>query len=97
MGPIWRGGARREPELLASAYHESLKLAAKNGLTSVSFPSISTGVYGYPVEEAAEIALRTVIDFAGDVTSVREVTFVLFDGRTFSSYARALKKLVPEN
>ena len=70
VGPIWRGGARREPELLASAYHESLKLAAKNGLSSVSFPSISTGVYGYPVEEAAEIALRTVIDFARDVTSI---------------------------
>ena len=95
VGPIWRGGGRREPELLASAYHESLKLAAKNRLSSVSFPSISTGVYGYPVEEAAEIALRTVIDFARDVTSIREVTFVLFDSRTFSSYARALKKLVP--
>jgi len=73
-----------------------LKLAVEKGLSSISFPSISTGVYGYPIDEAAEVALASVIAFIRDFTSLQEVTFVLFDGNTYSSYCRALEKLVPE-
>jgi len=63
VGPIWRGGTRGEPELLAGAYRESLRLAAEHGCTSVAFPAISTGVYGYPLAEAATVALRTIHEF----------------------------------
>lgn len=97
VGPVWRGGTQGERELLASAYRESLKVAVENGLSTVSFPSISTGAYGYPVEEAAEVALTAVIDYVRNATALREVTFVLFDSRTLSCYARALKRLVPES
>jgi len=95
VGPVWRGGASGEAELLASAYRESLKLAAEHGLRSVSFPSISTGVYGYPVDEAAEVALGAVVAFLQGATSIEEVDFVLFDGRTYASYQRAWAKLAP--
>ncbi len=94
VGPIWHGGSRGEAELLASAYRESLKLAADNNLASVSFPSISTGVYGYPVDEASRIALRTVADFLSKTTSVKEVIFVLFDSRTFEAYATSLREIM---
>lgn len=92
VGPVWGGGNRGEAELLGSAYRESLRLAAENNLTSVSFPSISTGAYGYPVDEAAKVALGAVISFLrGVTTSVNEVVFVLFDSRTFEAYVSALK------
>jgi O-acetyl-ADP-ribose deacetylase (regulator of RNase III) len=90
VGPVWNGGQRGEPELLASAYRESLKLAAANNLSSVSFPSISTGVYGYPVDLAAAVALKEVVTFLSRPTSVRKVVFVLHDPRTFEAYAAAL-------
>lgn len=94
VGPIWHGGGLGEAEVLASAYRESLKLAATNRLTSVSFPSISTGVYGYPVDKAAHIALEAVISFLNDeFTSVREVVFVLFDSGTFDAYVSALSEI----
>ena len=93
VGPVWHGGSRGEPDLLAGAYRESLKLAAENGLGSVSFPSISTGAYGYPVEDAARVALRTVVDFLNQDASLDEVVFVLFDSRTCDTYARALEEL----
>ena len=94
VGPVWRGGGGGEPELLASAYRESLKLAAANQLVSVSFPSISTGVYGYPVEKAARIALKEVVSFLAVPTSIKEVVFVLFDERTFEAYAEALREVM---
>ena len=84
-----------EAELLASAYRESLKLAAENNLTSISFPSISTGVYGYPVDEASRVALRTTASFLGKTTSIRNVIFVLFDSRTFEAYSSALREIRP--
>ena len=90
VGPVWNGGNRGEPALLASAYRESLKLAAANNLDSVSFPSISTGAYGYPVDKAARIAVREVAAFLREETSVEEVVFVLFDTRTYEAYADAL-------
>ncbi len=94
VGPIWHGGDKGEPELLASAYQESLKLAMENQLYSVSFPSISTGVYGYPVNKASRVAIGVVIASLrqGD-TSVREVVFVLFDSQTFRAYSSALEEI----
>lgn len=94
VGPVWHGGDRGEPELLASAYRESLKLAAANSLSSLSFPSISTGVYGYPVDLAAATALREVVSFLSQTTSIKEVVFVLYDSRTFEAYAVVLHDIM---
>jgi O-acetyl-ADP-ribose deacetylase (regulator of RNase III) len=93
VGPIWHGGNQGEAELLASAYQESLKLAAENNLTSIAFPSISTGAYGYPVDEASRIALKTAVSFLGETTSIKEVVFVLYDSRTFDAYASTLQEI----
>lgn len=94
VGPVWYGGNKGEPELLASAYQESLKVAAENNLSSVSFPSISTGAYGYPVAEAARVAISAVASFLKERnTSIREVVFVLFDSATLASYASALGQI----
>jgi O-acetyl-ADP-ribose deacetylase (regulator of RNase III) len=94
VGPVWHGGNNGEAELLASAYLESLKLAAERKLKSVAFPSISTGVYGYPVDEAAKVALETVITFLRDEsTSLQHVVFVLFDSNTYQTYAARLDEL----
>jgi len=94
VGPIWHGGNTGEPELLASAYHQSLTLAAKNNLSSISFPSISTGAYGYPVDQASRVAIDAVIAFLSQsTTSIKEVTFVLFDAQTLGVYASALKEI----
>jgi O-acetyl-ADP-ribose deacetylase (regulator of RNase III) len=92
VGPIWRGGGGNEAALLKSAYYECLKAATENKIASVSFPSISTGAYGYPVDEAAEIAAGTVISFLEEqATSLEKVVFVLFDSRTYQSYCSALR------
>jgi O-acetyl-ADP-ribose deacetylase (regulator of RNase III) len=92
VGPIWHGGSRNEAELMRSAYHECLKLAAENKLASISFPSISTGAYGYPVDEAAKIAVEAVVSFLKEqAASFEEVVFVLFDSRTYQSYRSALQ------
>jgi len=94
VGPIWHGGSRNEAELLDSAYYECLKLAAENKLASISFPSISTGAYGYPVDEAAKIAVSTVVSFLKEqATSLKDVVFVLFDSRTYQSYCSALQEV----
>jgi len=94
VGPVWHGGDKGEPELLAGAYRESLAVAAENNLGSVSFPSISTGVYSYPVAEAAGVALNTVAAFLRERdTSIKEVVFVLFDSATFQNYSRALDRI----
>jgi len=95
VGPIWQGGNKGEATLLASAYRESLRLAAEHNLASISFPSISTGAYGYPVAEAARVALKAVASFLSiKVTSVKEVVFVLFDPRTYEAYSSALKEVI---
>jgi O-acetyl-ADP-ribose deacetylase (regulator of RNase III) len=95
VGPIWQGGNKGEASLLESAYKESLKLAATHNLTSISFPSISTGAYGYPLAEAARVATAAVVSFLREqVTSVREVVFVLFDSRTYEAYSSALEEVV---
>ena len=95
VGPVWHGGNKGEHELLASAYGESLKLAGENHLYSISFPSISTGAYGYPVNKASRVAIGAVIDSLREsITSVREVVFVLFDSRTFRVYSSALEGII---
>jgi len=92
VGPIWHGGSCSGAELLRSAYHECLKLATEKKLASISFPSISTGAYGYPVDDAAKIAVSTVATFLKEQpTSLKEVVFVLFDSGTSQSYCSALR------
>jgi len=94
VGPIYRGGQRGEAEKLASAYRKSLELAVQYGCRSVAFPSISTGAYGYPVDEAARIALGTVIGFLNSAPQKPSlVRFVLFDRSTLQAYKKALQEL----
>jgi O-acetyl-ADP-ribose deacetylase (regulator of RNase III) len=93
VGPVYSGGGRNEPELLKSAYLESLKLASKKGLKSLSFPAISTGAYGYPVSEAACIALKTAIDYLKKHADINQVRFVLFGKPAYDVFAEELKKL----
>jgi O-acetyl-ADP-ribose deacetylase len=94
VGPVWHGGGRGEPELLASCYRRSLELAAGQRLRSVAFPSVSTGVYGYPVDEAAPVALGTVARFLKErADAPDEVRFILFDEGTFAAYRAALEAL----
>ena len=91
VGPIWSGGYRREAELLADCYRNSLQTAVDHEIRSVAFPSISTGVYSYPVEEASEIAVRTVRQFILDNPGKLDlVEWVLFDRYTFAAYEDAL-------
>lgn len=91
VGPIWRGGRNKEEDILSDAYIESLRLAEKLKLESISFPSISTGAYRYPVEAAARIAINSVVKFAKEeALSIKKIVFVLFDEITFSHYAKAL-------
>ncbi len=93
VGPVWRGGDRGESELLANCYRNSLKLAVENGIKAISFPSVSTGVYGYPVEKAALIALKTAMEFLQNDGSINEVVFVLYDRWTYQGYEDALSIL----
>ena len=95
MGPVYKDCLHREPELLASCYRESLKLASAKGLKSLAFPSISTGVYGYPMEDAAKVALTTVTDYLAQYPEIQRVRFVLFGRPAYEVYARVLKELAP--
>ncbi len=94
VGPVWQGGDQGEAVLLASAYRNSLSLAAAHGLKTVAFPSIGTGAYGYPVREAARVALRAVREFLEKNTSLSQVTFVLFDARTLEAYQEAAQEIL---
>ena len=89
VGPRWMGGRRGEADLLAGAYRSSLRLAAEHGLGSIAFPAISTGIYGYPAEEATAIAVRTVREAIATPSSITDVTFVCFDERTLELYIRS--------
>jgi len=93
VGPVYHDGLHGEPELLASCYRESLQLASSRGIASLAFPSISTGVYGYPVAEAARVALKTVQAYQQEHPEIRLVRFVLFGQATFAAYAQALREL----
>ena len=92
VGPIWRGGGKDEPELLASCYRSSLQLAVDNGVKTVAFPSISTGVYDFPIERAAPIAIDTVQNFMADEPSITEVRFVCFSGGDYEVYRQELER-----
>jgi len=93
VGPVWRGGGEGEAELLASAYRSTLQRARERGVKTLALPSISTGVYGYPLDKAAPIALGTVIRHLEGETSLERVTFVLFNEETLAAYERALDGL----
>ena len=91
VGPYWQGGRSNEAQILASCYKESLKIAEDKKLSSISFPSISTGAYRYPMDQAAKVALETVISFLKeDAITLKEVRFVLFDERTYEAYRKNL-------
>ena len=92
VGPVWQDGSNAEPETLASCYHESMKLAEQLSCLSVSFPSISTGAFGYPVYDAARTALATIVEHLR-TSSVKTVRFVLFDIRTHRAYSTEARKL----
>lgn len=93
VGPIYRGGRSGEAETLASAHRESIRLADRHNLESISFPAISTGAYGYPVDEAASIAVRTSADALAGASLVKNVRFVLFDATTLRAYETSARKL----
>ena len=86
VGPIWRGGNNNEPQLLKNAYLNSLKLAKENGCETVAFPNISTGVYGYPKELAAKIAIQAVFDFLSANQLPKQIYFVCFDQENYQLY-----------
>jgi O-acetyl-ADP-ribose deacetylase (regulator of RNase III) len=90
VGPVWYGGGRGEPELLASCYRNSLRLARDAGLESVAFPNISTGVYGYPKQEAAETAVAAVKKTLTETPAIKRVIFVCFDDENYRLYKALL-------
>jgi len=92
VGPRY-SGSPKDPELLSGAYRKSLELCSQNKISSIAFPSISTGIYGYPVEEASRIALKTVMDYLKDHPEIKLVRFVLFDSKTFEVYKESLKEI----
>ncbi|MCW3996015.1 MAG: O-acetyl-ADP-ribose deacetylase [Candidatus Bathyarchaeota archaeon] len=94
VGPVWMGGFHVEAELLKRAYKNSLKLAVSKGLRTIAFPSISTGAYRYPVEEASRIAIGVVKDFLENTDKLEKVTFVLFSNRDFNVYLQAVEDLL---
>jgi len=93
VGPVWHGGGSNEPETLASCYSECLRLANELKCASISFPSISTGAFGYPVDDAAQVALRTVVEHLQQPGTVILVRFVLFDSRSHNAYKRSAENL----
>ncbi|MCG9129649.1 O-acetyl-ADP-ribose deacetylase [Candidatus Poribacteria bacterium] len=93
-GPIWEGGIKDEPTLLSSCYKESLFLAAKNEINSIAFPSISTGIYGYPIKKAAHVALKTIKELAESRHKIpTTIQFILFDDITYNNYVDVLTEL----
>lgn len=90
VGPVWQGGRNHEDELLASCYYESLKLAEKHQIKTMAFPAISTGVYSFPMERAAAIAVKTVQQFLTKTTAISEVRFVCFSKESYECHLRAI-------
>lgn len=95
VGPVWLGGFHVEAELLKQAYRNSLKLAASKGIRSIAFPSISTGAYGYPIEEASRIALKTVKEYLEKDERLEKVVFVLFSERDLEIYLHVARSILP--
>jgi O-acetyl-ADP-ribose deacetylase (regulator of RNase III) len=90
VGPIWSGGKNKEEELLSNCYRNSLMLAIENGITSIAFPAISTGIYHFPLEKATEIAIRETKNFLQANDSIDKVIFVAFDEKTYNVYNQLL-------
>ena len=90
VGPIWRDGKHNEPETLANCYRHSLQLAVENGIKTIAFPAVSCGAYGYPISEAAQIALKTVRDFLATDDGIDKITFVLWDENIYDAYRQLL-------
>jgi O-acetyl-ADP-ribose deacetylase (regulator of RNase III) len=86
VGPIWRGGAHQEAELLSHAYRNSLKLAVETHIRTIAFPSISTGIYGFPIERASRVAFNTVTEFVQKESWITEVRFVMFTQADYDVY-----------
>jgi len=97
VGPVYHSSGKKAPELLASCYRRSLEVASANKLKSIAFPSISTGAYGYPLEEAAPIALKTVMDYIKGHPDIQLVRFVLFGQDAYRAHEKALKDLIKKN
>jgi O-acetyl-ADP-ribose deacetylase (regulator of RNase III) len=95
VGPVWQSGSQGEPEILASCYRKSLELAAANGVRTIAFPGISTGVYGYPLEAATRVALTTVKRCLADLPGIEEVRFVTFGEQATAVAERVLAELEP--
>ena len=93
VGPIYNGGQHGEDKLLSGAYKTSLELAVRNDIKSIAFPSISTGAYGYPIDKASEIAVKTVVDFIKTNKGLSLVRFVLFSNNDLKVYEEALERL----
>ncbi len=93
VGPVWQGGGHGEDDLLASCYRNSLLLLEQNGLASIAFPAISTGVYGFPAERAAEIAMQTVVATLPETEGIKQVIFVAFNAHNQGLLANALAQL----
>lgn len=92
VGPVWHGGSHNEASLLASCYKNSLDLAVKHGIKSIAFPAISCGVYGYPLEQAATIAIDTIKYFLNNHSSIEEVYLVCFSDRDYNCYLKRLRQ-----
>jgi O-acetyl-ADP-ribose deacetylase (regulator of RNase III) len=97
VGPIWSGGDSKEPQILAQSYKNSLKIAIENGIKTISFPSISTGAYGYPVEKASRVALRAVMEFLKENTGIEELRFILHSAHDLEIYEEALMEILNLN
>ncbi|HEX7588304.1 MAG TPA: O-acetyl-ADP-ribose deacetylase [Anaerolineae bacterium] len=96
VGPVYRDGKHGEPALLAGAYRTCLELASQNACTSIAFPAISTGVYGYPRDDAARIAFRTIIEYVEKYPEIKLVRYVLFGAAAFAAHQRVLEEVLAE-
>lgn len=94
VGPVYRDGHSGEPELLTGCYHTALRLAVENGCGSIAFPAISCGVYGYPLDEAADVAMEEVADFLRAHQGIERVLFVLFNEDVYAAFERAYQRIV---
>ena len=93
VGPVWRGGYKNEPELLASCYKKSLEIAIEKNIKSIAFPNISTGVYGFPKDNAADIAISVINNFLKKNNDIERIVFVVFDEENYEIYQEKLERI----